>query len=195
LDANTKIVKRPESRDQIENRGLIMSVSGTIHEFLNGLDRAPLNLALAKCCAARRWVTTLAACRPFVDEHSVRQAAADIWSQLQPADWLEAFAAHPRIGDLESLRVKFGNTRGWATGEQAGVAGAAETTLQRLSQLNREYEAKFGYIFIVCATGKTADEMLAILEHRLPNDPQIELHIAAAEQLKITQLRLQKLVS
>ena len=96
---------------------------------------------------------------------------------------------------MKSLRAKFGNTRGWASGEQAGVAGAADTTLQRLAQLNREYEAKFGYIFIVCATGKTADEMLAILESRLPNDLQTELHLAAAEQLKITQLRLQKLIS
>lgn len=106
-----------------------------------------------------------------------------------------SLAAHPKIGEVESLRAKFGNTPSWASGEQAGLAGAAETTLLRLAQLNREYEAKFGYIFIVCATGKSADEMLAILESRLPHDPQTELHLAAAEQLKITQLRLQKLVS
>ena len=131
--------------------------------------------------------------RPYADDAAVVQQATDIWEHVQPADWLEAFLAHPKIGDVESLRAKFANTRDWASTEQAGVNAASATVLQRLSEMNREYEAKFGYIFIVCATGKSAADMLTILESRLPNDPVTELRTAAQEQLKITLLRLQKL--
>ncbi|HEY2882476.1 MAG TPA: 2-oxo-4-hydroxy-4-carboxy-5-ureidoimidazoline decarboxylase [Pirellulales bacterium] len=166
-----------------------------IAEILNRLDDQLLPAALTKCCASRRWVETMAAARPFADDEAVLQTAATIWNRLPSADWREAFAAHPKIGDLESLRAKFGNTRDWASGEQSGVASAAENTIQRLAELNRDYEAKFGYIFIVCAIGKTAEEMLAILQQRLPNDLEHELAIAATEQLKITLLRLQKLSS
>jgi OHCU decarboxylase len=106
---------------------------------------------------------------------------------------LAAFAAHPRIGDVDSLRTKFAHTKTWASGEQAGVDAASEDTLIRLADGNDAYFDRFGYIFIVCATGKSADQMLALLEARLPNDAVTELPIAAAEQRKITQLRLQKL--
>jgi allantoinase len=171
------------------------SSPASIGEHLNPLAEDALRAELTKCCASERWVDRMVVERPYtINNQFFLRDAADFWWCMDREDWLEAFAAHPKIGDVESLRAKFGNTRGWASGEQAGVAGAAETTLQRLSQLNREYEAKFGYIFIVYATGKTADEMLAILESRLPNDPETELKIAAGEQLKITQLRLQKLV-
>jgi 2-oxo-4-hydroxy-4-carboxy-5-ureidoimidazoline decarboxylase len=164
-----------------------------ISEFINQLNDQSLTAALTKCCASRRWVESMAAARPFADDEAVLHQATTIWNGLQPADWREAFAAHPKIGDLESLRGKFGNTRDWANGEQSGVASAAEATIRQLAELNREYEARFSYIFIVCATGKTAEEMLAILKQRLPNDPQGELSVAAGEQLKITLLRLQKL--
>jgi len=166
----------------------------SIGEYLNRLDPDSLRAALAKCCASERWVDRMIVERPFtINNRLLLRDAAEFWWAMDREDWLEAFAAHPRIGDVESLRAKFAGTRTWASSEQAGVAGGSEPTLARLAELNREYEARFGYIFIVCATGKSADEMLAILESRLPNDRQTELRIAAAEQLKITQLRLQKL--
>jgi 2-oxo-4-hydroxy-4-carboxy-5-ureidoimidazoline decarboxylase len=131
--------------------------------------------------------------RPFASGDEVLQSADAIWNSLDRPDRLEAFAAHPRIGDLDSLRKKFATTADLACGEQSGVAGAGEYVIRALAEGNREYEAKFGHIFIVCATGKTSAEMLAILRERLPNDPDTELCIAAAEQAKITRLRLEKL--
>ena len=162
-------------------------------EYLNQLDDASARTALTKCCASRRWVGAIIRSRPLSDDDTYLKVATDTWWTLGREDFEEAFAAHPKIGDVDSLRAKFGNTRAWASGEQAGVVAASESTLRRLAELNRAYEQRFGYIFIVCATGKTADEMLAILESRLPNDPESELRIALAEQLKITLLRLQKL--
>jgi 2-oxo-4-hydroxy-4-carboxy-5-ureidoimidazoline decarboxylase len=166
----------------------------SIADRLNALQPDSLRSELTKCCAAGRWVEAMVVARPFADDKCLQGTAADIWWKLDRSDWLEAFAGHPRIGDVDSLRAKFTGTRDWASGEQSCVAGASEATLSRLAELNREYEARFGYIFIVYASGKSADEMLAILESRMANDPQTELQIAAAEQLKITQLRLQKLV-
>jgi 2-oxo-4-hydroxy-4-carboxy-5-ureidoimidazoline decarboxylase len=149
--------------------------------------------AFRRCCGATRWAQQMTARRPFKDEAELFAIAEQVWQGLDRNDWLEAFVAHPKIGDLSSLRAKFANTGAWAAGEQAGVAGASEAILQALAEGNAAYEAKFGYIFIVCATGKTAAEMLAVLRQRLPNDPERELRIAAAEQLKITRLRLEKL--
>jgi len=167
----------------------------SIGECLNRLNDDLLREKLTNCCVSERWVDRMVAERPFtVNNQFLLRDAAEFWWQMEREDWLDAFAGHPKIGDVESLRAKFVSTRAWASGEQAGVAAASDETLQRLAQLNREYETKFGYIFIVCATGKSAVEMLAILENRLPNDPETELRVAAAEQLKITQLRLQKLV-
>ena len=149
--------------------------------------------ALLRCCGATRWAEQMTARRPFQDEAEVFAIAEQVWQDLDWADWLEAFAVHPKIGDLASLRTKFAQTGAWAAGEQAGVAGASEAVLQALAEGNAAYEAKFGYIFIVCATGKTATEMLALLQQRLRNDPERELVIAGAEQMKITRLRLEKL--
>jgi allantoinase len=164
-------------------------------KLVNDHDYAGARSDLLKCCASSRWVETMLAARPFADDAVLLEAAAKYWWGLDRDDWLEAFAAHPKIGDVDSLRAKFANTRQWAGGEQAGVAGASEDILQRLAKLNDEYEKKFGYIFIVCATGKSADEMLAILESRLPNDADAELKVAAAEQLQIAELRLRKLAN
>jgi OHCU decarboxylase len=133
------------------------------------------------------------AARPFASDQSVEASAAEIAKQLCRDDWLQAFAAHPRIGDADSLREKYSSTKQWASGEQSGIAEANDATIQELAQLNNDYVEKFGYIFIVCATGKSADEMLAILRDRLPNHPDAELLIAAQEQQKITLLRLRKL--
>lgn len=127
------------------------------------------------------------AARPFVSRDDLMDRSDRIWRSLQRTDWLEAFAAHPRIGSRAA--------RGWAAGEQAGARGADESVLTRLAARNREYEARFGHIFIVCASGKSADEMLALLEARLDNEPDAELSIAAEEQRKITRLRLDKLLT
>ena len=128
--------------------------------------------------------------RPFGSTESLLSAARDEWFALAPADWLEAFAAHPRIGDRAALERRFAGAGRLASQEQRGVQDASAATLDALADGNREYERTFGYIFIVCATGKSADEMLGALRARLPNDPQQELQIAAAEQAQITEIRL-----
>lgn len=114
------------------------------------------------------------------------KAGDDVWWTLDGGDWLEAFAHHPRIGDRAA---------GWANDEQSGVQGAQRTLLDRLTSLNHDYERKFGHVFLIFATGKTAEEILTQLERRLRNDPATELKIAAIEQAKITRLRLHKLLS
>jgi 2-oxo-4-hydroxy-4-carboxy-5-ureidoimidazoline decarboxylase len=133
--------------------------------------------------------------RPFADAAALRAAADEVWSALSHGDWLEAFSHHPRIGDVEGLRARFASTRTWAEGEQAGARAASDEVLRALAEGNRAYEARFGHIFIVCATGKSAEEMLALLRARLPNDPVAEARVAAGEQAKITRLRLEKLLA
>jgi allantoinase len=162
---------------------------------LNILGQDEAAVEFVRGCGSRRWAERMATLRPFTSEEALFQAADTVWSRLDRADRLEAFAAHPRIGDLDALRARFASTATWAAGEQSGVAGAPEPILQALAQWNRDYEARFGYLFIVCATGKTADEMLGLLRGRLGNDPDAELAVASAEQAKITRIRLGKLVS
>lgn len=132
-------------------------------------------------------------CRPFQNKDKLFELAEKIWFALTRNDWLEAFSHHPKIGDTEALQKKFQQTQPWTENEQAGVKGASADALKDLAAGNRLYKDKFGYIFIVCATGKSADEMLALLKERLENDPEAELLIAAKEQNKITRLRLGKL--
>jgi 2-oxo-4-hydroxy-4-carboxy-5-ureidoimidazoline decarboxylase len=143
--------------------------------------------ALLRCCGSRRWADEMLARRPFASAAQFLEAADEVWQGLERAAWLEAFAAHPRIGE----RMTGGSE--WSRAEQAGVAGAADTVLAELDDANRSYEKRFGFIFIVCASGKSAAEMLAILRSRLFNDPESELKIAVREQAKITRLRLEKL--
>jgi 2-oxo-4-hydroxy-4-carboxy-5-ureidoimidazoline decarboxylase len=162
---------------------------------LNALPGEEAREALRRCCGASRWVDTMAARRPFPDERALFDAADEVWARLGPADWSEAFAHHPRIGDREALRERFAATRQWAAGEQSGVSAASEDVLDALARGNRDYEARFGHIFIVCATGKGADEMLSLLRQRLRNSPEVEGRIAAAEQAKITRIRLEKLLA
>ena len=166
-----------------------------VADTLNQLDTAALTAALQNCCASTEWVGRMQQVAPFENDEQVETTAAQIWNALTPSDWLEAFEAHPRIGDVASLRAKYAATEQWAKGEQAGVAAASESTIERLAQQNAAYEAKFGHLFIVCATGKSADQMLALLDERIDNQPNEELHIAAAEQLKITLIRLRKLAT
>lgn len=173
---------------------------------LNALDHEAAAVAFLRCCGSSRWSSQMAAARPFADTGEMSAAADAIWWALGRTDWLEAFAAHPKIGADRSggpggSRRSGGagrsaESRGpdWSDEEQAGVADADDEIRRRLDAANREYEARFGYIFIVCATGRTAAEMLALLEGRLRHDAGEELQMAAEEQRRITQLRLRKLV-
>lgn len=145
---------------------------------------------LRTCCGAGPWVERMLVRRPFGSVEAALDAAREEWFALSADDWLEAFNHHPRIGDRDALRRKFAATRALSEREQSGVSGASEDVLAALLEGNREYEARFGYIFIVCATGKTAAEMLALLRARLPNDPQTEIRIAAEEHAKVCELRL-----
>ena len=128
--------------------------------------------------------------RPFASEDALLQIARQEWFALGPDDWREAFAHHPKIGDRAALAARFPATHHLSSREQAGVSDASEEVLTALAEANQAYEAKFGFIFIVCASGKSAEEMLALLRARLPNDHLTELRVAAEEQSKITALRL-----
>ena len=132
----------------------------------------------------------MSARRPYGSREAALARAREEWFALSPKDWLEAFTHHPKIGDVEALRRRFPATHHLSTREQAGVTGASDEILEALAEDNRQYELKFGYIFIVCASGKSAAEMLAMLRARLSNDAAVEIRIAAEEQAKITALRL-----
>ncbi len=163
-------------------------------KLLDGMEREDARPALTRCCGARRWVEGMLARRPFGTDTALTQAADEVWATMEEPDILEAFSHHPRIGaDMDELRKRFARTSTWSAGEQAGVTQADEATLRALKEGNEAYEARFGFIFIVCASGKSAAEMLALLQGRLPNERDEELRIAASEQGKITKLRLEKL--
>ena len=167
-------------------------------DALKRLNEGPAGEAreeLRRCCGASQWAEDMTVRRPFRDREALLAAADEVWWGLEEPDWREAFAHHPKIGDADALRARFASTRQWAVGEQAGVRGAAEETLVALADGNRTYEDRFGFIFIVCATGKTADEMLSLLRARMPNQPRDEIRIAAGEQAKITRVRLEKLLA
>ena len=153
---------------------------------LNALSADAARLELERCCGSERWASMVAAQRPFRSPEELLQAASDVWWALDEADWLQAFSHHPRIGE---------RAEGWAAAEQAGTREARQSTMLSLAALNREYEDMFGYVFLICATGKSADEMLVALRERLTNDPTAELRIAAGEQAEITRLRLEKLLN
>jgi 2-oxo-4-hydroxy-4-carboxy-5-ureidoimidazoline decarboxylase len=163
-------------------------------ERLNRLAEAEAREALTRCCGATRWVEGMLAGRPFASAGELLHRAEVVWSELEPRDFLEAFSHHPEIGaDLGELRRRFAATAALSESEQAGASGASDATLRALGAQNRAYRARFGYTFIVCATGKSADELLEILEQRLQSAPDRELGLAAAEQAKITRLRLEKI--
>ncbi len=175
-----------------------VDLPASVVDALNRAPREQATVALAACCGAKRWVEAMVDARPFSNGLSLLVAAERIWQSLGRDDVLEAFSHHPRIGgDLKALREKFAHveaqSKDWSEGEQSGVAEAAEETLMALRDGNVAYEKRFGHIFIVCASGKTAAEMLALLQARMHNDPDAELAIAAGEQAKITKLRLAKL--
>ena len=159
---------------------------------LNQLSVSDATTAFMQCCTCETWVRAMVMSRPFTDEIALHQVADNHWQGLTEADYLQAFDGHPKIGDVNSLRAKYADTKALASGEQSSVNQASEQVLNDLAQGNSDYEAKFGFIFIVCATGKSAAEMLALLQARLPNDRAQELINAAQEQGKIFHFRLQK---
>jgi 2-oxo-4-hydroxy-4-carboxy-5-ureidoimidazoline decarboxylase len=162
---------------------------------LNELPVSELKARLCICCGSSAWVDEMTRIFPVESEESLLEQAAIIWFACSESDWEEAFAQHPKIGDIRSLREKFATTKEWVEGEQAGVSTASQLVLEALAEGNRRYEEKFGYIFIVCATGKSAGEMLEILQSRLPNSPEDEIQVAMQEQTKITKIRLEKLLA
>jgi 2-oxo-4-hydroxy-4-carboxy-5-ureidoimidazoline decarboxylase len=164
----------------------------TIAEF-DHLDIIEKKALLQSCCGSNTWVNNMLTALPAEDLVDLLEIAEEQWYLCHQSDWQEAFSHHPKIGDIETLKEKFAATAQWAEGEQASVKEASEQTLQQLAEGNQAYEQRFGYIFIVCATGKSADEMLHALQQRLYNNPEVEIQIAMEEQLKITKLRLEKL--
>jgi OHCU decarboxylase len=153
---------------------------------LNALPTDEVFPELLRCCGSTRWALQMAARRPFANLEAIGAEADKIWHGLAPEDWLESFAAHPRIGARSATP--------WSLEEQRGAESAPAGTRARLEDANREYEARFGFIFIVCATGKSADEMLAGLDQRLKHSRGEEWRIAGEEQRKITRVRLAKLL-
>jgi allantoicase len=163
--------------------------------LLNEATEQQARELLARCCGSRRWVAAMLSARPFVSRAHLHGTAEVSWWRLAPSDWREAFTHHPRIGaDRAKLRERFASTADWSAAEQSGVQGASEEVIDALADGNIAYEARFGHIFIVCASGLTADEMLVRLNARMHSEPHIELARAAGEQAKITRLRLEKLV-
>ena len=147
--------------------------------------------AMLACCGSRRWAEGMAARRPIATIAALSEAADDIWTTMDEADWLQAFAAHPRIGERKSEPAR-SQSASWSGREQAGMQAASQKALQSMAEANTQYEERFGFTFIVCATGKSADEMLGILERRLANTRVAELREAAEQQRQIMQLRLGK---
>jgi 2-oxo-4-hydroxy-4-carboxy-5-ureidoimidazoline decarboxylase len=157
------------------------------------IDRAAPEEArrlLTRACGSSRWVDRMLTVRPFGSRESLLSAARREWDALTKDDWREAFTHHPRIGDREALRQRFPSTHALSSREQAGLERAGSDVIEALAEGNRRYEETFGYIFIVCASGRSAEEMLAMLTARLGNDAAHEIKVAAGEQAKITALRL-----
>lgn len=159
---------------------------------LNDLSPEEAKATFLHCCGSTRWSEIMTDERPFVTLENLFTAAEENWFALSAADQLEAFAAHPKIGDTPQTSESTSRSADWSTGEQSGVSDADDAVRAELAEVNRLYHEKFGFIFIVCATGKSAREMLAIAKARIRNSVQTELALAAEEQNKITRLRLDK---
>ncbi len=166
----------------------------TLNEF-NQLSAKDATIALQKCCVSNNWVTSMVDKMPFDSVDALINTAAAVWyNECNENDWKEAFTGHPKIGDVNSLKEKFANTKDWAGNEQAKVSEATDEIIQELAIANSLYQEKYRYIFIVSASGKSANEMLSILKTRLHHDKDDELHVAMNEQHKITVIRLAKLI-
>ena len=160
-------------------------------QHLNGLPQGDATAVFMDCCASPAWAGAMVEARPFADRTSLLDAATAVWAETSEAEWLTAFAAHPRIGDMAALKRKFAGHTGL---EQGQVAAADTELLERLHRGNEDYAAKFGFIFIICASGQSPAAMLAALETRLEHTRERELSIAHGEQGKILHLRLERLL-
>jgi 2-oxo-4-hydroxy-4-carboxy-5-ureidoimidazoline decarboxylase len=162
---------------------------------LNTTTASDATAEFLKCCGSQRWAQRMVINRPYLSLEDLCLKAADLWWDIRPEDWLEAFSSHPKIGETKAASAVSQQAQAWSGQEQASIQQAAEETLDELTRLNEEYEKKFGYIYIICATGKSSEEMLEILKQRMTNAPDDELMTAAAEQAKITELRLRKMLA
>jgi OHCU decarboxylase len=158
-------------------------------DWFNGLPRDEAERHLLACCGSRSWATAVAAKRPYADLPALMNAADSVWAGLSTSDCLEAFAAHPRVGESG------GHSPDSSRREQSGVMGAGDATLAALAEENRQYEARFGHVFLISAAGRTADDVLAALRQRINNVPATELKVAYEEQRKITRLRLERMLN
>lgn len=169
---------------------------------LNAMSPVEAKANFLKCCGSAKWARQMAESRPFPAEQQLFDTADRVWRQLREADWLEAFRHHPPIGakigeqtgEKTAAAAHSAEAQRWAAHEQSATRDADQQTLDSLARANRDYQARFGYIFIVCATGKSTEQMLALLRQRLQNDPGTEIAVAAEEQRRITRLRLEKLL-
>ena len=166
-------------------------------ERLNALPAGEAEARFLACCGSSAWARRMAAAHPFASVEDLAAAADRAWRELSKDDWLEAFAAHPPIGVAGTGPADLHPppNSAWSRQEQVGTESASPETLANLADANLEYEDRFGHIFIVCASGRNAAEMLAAARERLGNDPETELAIAAEEQRKITRLRLERLLA
>jgi 2-oxo-4-hydroxy-4-carboxy-5-ureidoimidazoline decarboxylase len=172
----------------------------------NKVDESEALNAMIACCGAQRWAKTMVALRPIASVVELSLAADRVWSTMEEADWIEAFACHPRIGKRRGIGERGGigerpprraaqasaKSQAWSQGEQSSAADADEAVLAELAEGNALYEERFGFTYIVCATGKSAGEMLSILNRRLASERAPELREAAEQQRQITQIRLGK---
>ena len=161
---------------------------------INELSQAQATAEFLKCCGSNAWAREMSDARPFSNSAELSSKADEIWWNLDKEDWLEAFRAHPKIGEKKAAAAQSAEAEAWSAQEQSESERAAAEMKTALAEGNREYERRFGFIFIICATGRSAEEILAGLNGRLNNDAETELRVAAEEQRKITQLRLQKLL-
>ncbi len=168
-----------------------------MNEALERINEASENEAASMfrdCCGSTRWASLMATARPFASESELLDNAAAMWNDLETDDWLEAFRAHPMIGETKAIDAQQARSAEWSAGEQAGMSSADQLLRQELAAANREYYEKFEFIFIVCATGKNAKEMLDLCRALVRNDREREIGRAAGEQQKITEIRLRKLL-
>jgi 5-hydroxyisourate hydrolase/2-oxo-4-hydroxy-4-carboxy-5-ureidoimidazoline decarboxylase len=162
---------------------------------LNSLSEQEAFAQLEQCCVSKTWVNQMLTSRPFSSENELIKKAASIWyNDCSVKDFKDAFTGHPKIGNVESLKEKFAHTAEWAGNEQSRVTSANIETIEALTKANELYEDKFGYIFIVSASGKPAETILAIVNSRLNNKGDDEIYVAMNEQHKITVIRLVKLI-
>lgn len=163
-------------------------------EKLNRAARTWAETRFLSCCGSQKWAQMMTDARPFVDVSELFRKAEQIWYSLKPGDWLEAFAAHPKIGERKAAPKQSDQSAKWSQSEQSATKTATEAMLEALAEANSLYEKRFGFIFIVCATGKSTEEMLQLCRRRLNNELKAEIRIAADEQKKIIEIRLKKLL-